>query len=100
MTHNRKFNMSKNNISPQNATDERAEQVLWDCLKEIPFIQVVKVEQRIIADPGKPEIVARIKVAERERLILAEVKVLHERDHSGLIQRRQRAFHPVGIGRL
>src|SRR5260221_4027078 len=56
------------------ATDERAEQLLWNCLKEIPFVQVVKVEQRIIADPGKPEIVARIKVADRERMILAEVQ--------------------------
>jgi len=66
--------MSKKNVSPQNATDERAEQILWDCLKEIPFVQILKVEQRIIPDPDKPEIVARIKVAEREILILAEVK--------------------------
>src|SRR5439155_8168483 len=56
------------------ATDEMAEQLVWDCLKEIPFVQILKVEQRIILDPGKPEIVARIKVADRERLLLAEVK--------------------------
>jgi len=61
-------------ISQTNATDERAEQLLWNCLKEIPFVQTLKVEQRIVSDPGKPEIVARIKVAERERIILAEVQ--------------------------
>src|SRR5206468_9873660 len=59
---------------PQTATDEAAEQLLWDCLKEIPFVQIIKIEQRIIADPGKPEIVARIKVGDRERVLLAEVK--------------------------
>jgi hypothetical protein len=66
--------MIKKTNSQQTATDERAEQLLWDALKEIPFLQVLKVEQRIISDPGKPEIVARIKVADRERLILAEVQ--------------------------
>jgi hypothetical protein len=66
--------ITKKTSSQQTATDERAEQLLWDALKEIPFVQILKVEQRIISDPGKPEIVARIKVAERERLILAEVQ--------------------------
>src|SRR5437016_4546755 len=66
--------INKKLTSQKTATDERAEQLLWDCLKEIPFVQILKVEQRIISDPGKPEIVARIKVAERERLILAEVQ--------------------------
>ena len=56
------------------ASDEALEQLLWDCLKEIPFAQMVKVEQRIITDPGRPDIVARIKLGEREKLILAEVK--------------------------
>jgi hypothetical protein len=65
---------NKKTSTPQSATDERAEQLLWDCLKEIPFVQILKVEQRIIVDPGKPEILARIKVGERERVILAEVK--------------------------
>src|SRR5580765_2829300 len=66
--------ITKKTSSQQTATDERAEQLLWDALKEIPFVQILKVEQRIISDPGKPEIVARIKVAERERIILAEVQ--------------------------
>jgi len=56
------------------ATDEATEQLLWDCLNEIPFLQTNKVEQRIIPEPGRPEIVARIKINERERVILAEVK--------------------------
>ena len=56
------------------ATDEAAEQVLWDCLREIPFLQIAKVEQRIIPTPSRPEIVARIKIGEEEKLILAEVK--------------------------
>ena len=59
---------------PVTATDEAAEQVLWDCLAEIPFVKVQKVEQRIITDPGRPEIVARINTAKGDRLILAEVK--------------------------
>lgn len=56
------------------ATDEASEQLLWDCLKEVPFLQVSKVEQRLIPEPGRPEIVARIKVGETEKVILAEVK--------------------------
>jgi hypothetical protein len=56
------------------ATDEAAEQLLWDCLSEIPFVQIQKVEQRIIPDRGKPEIVARIKAGDRDKVILAEVK--------------------------
>src|SRR5260370_836236 len=63
-------NMKK--TEPQvTATDEAAEQVLWDCLAEIPFVKVQKVEQRIITDPGRPEIVARINTAKGDRLILA-----------------------------
>ena len=66
----------KQNSSPTKvaATDEAAEELLWDCLKEIPFVQINKVEQRIIPERGRPEIVARIKINERERVILAEVK--------------------------
>jgi hypothetical protein len=57
------------------ATDETAEQALWDCLNEVPFLQgLQKVEQRLIAEPGKPEIVARVKMGEREKIILAEVR--------------------------
>ena len=56
------------------ATDEAHEQVLWDCLSEIPFVEMQKVEQRIIADPSRPEIVARARINGQERLILAEVK--------------------------
>jgi hypothetical protein len=56
------------------ATDEAAEQLLWDCLKEVPFLQVSKVEQRLLPTPGRPEIVARVKIGETEKLILAEVK--------------------------
>jgi hypothetical protein len=44
------------------ATDEALEQVLWDCLDEISFVETQKVEQRIIADPNRPEIVARAQV--------------------------------------
>src|SRR6266702_4459201 len=40
---------------PVTATDEAAEQVLWDCLAEIPFVKVQKVEQRIISDPGRSQ---------------------------------------------
>lgn len=56
------------------ATDEAAEELLWECLKEIPFLQILKVEQRLIPDPGRPEIVARVRIADQERPILAEVK--------------------------
>jgi len=65
---------SKKTGSNEVATDEAMEQLLWDSLKEIPFVKILKVEQRLISEPGKPEIVARIKVADRERLILAEVR--------------------------
>ncbi len=56
------------------ATDEAAEQLLWDCLAEIPFIQSQKVEQQIIRNPGRPEIVARVQTPGGNKLILAEVK--------------------------
>src|SRR5213596_2914380 len=65
---------TKKTNSHEVATDETIEQLLWDCLKEIPFVQIPKVEQRIIRDPGKPEIVARVKLGEREKVLLAEVK--------------------------
>ena len=66
--------MKRRKHSKVAATDEAAEQLLWDCLKEIPFLHVSKVEQRLIAAPGRPEITARVRVGENERLILAEVK--------------------------
>jgi hypothetical protein len=56
------------------ATDETIEQTLWDCLAEAPFIETQKVEQRVIADPTRPEIVARVRIGGQERLLLAEVK--------------------------
>jgi Transcriptional regulator, AbiEi antitoxin, Type IV TA system len=56
------------------ATDETIEQTLWDCLAEAPFIETQKVEQRVIADPTRPEIVARVQIGGQERLLLAEVK--------------------------
>lgn len=65
---------TKKNSPAVVATDEAAEQLLWDCLKEVPFLQVSKVEQRLIPVPGRPEIVARVKIGETEKLILAEVK--------------------------
>src|SRR6266436_6641970 len=69
-----RFRNMKKTEPPVTATDEAAEQVLWDCLAEIPFVKVQKVEQRIISDPGRPEIIARINTAKGDRLILAEVK--------------------------
>lgn len=68
--------MKRNKKSLTNvvATDEAAEQLLWDCLKEVPFLAVNKVEQRLIPTPGRPEIVARVKIGDNEKVILAEVK--------------------------
>jgi hypothetical protein len=65
---------SKNAPAKAVATNEVIEELLWDCLAEIPFIEMQKVEQRIIADASRPEIVARARIAGQERLILAEVK--------------------------
>src|SRR5215510_5510413 len=56
------------------ATDEAIEQMLWDCLAEVSFIETKRVEQRVIADPNRPEIVARLTIGGKERLLLAEVK--------------------------
>jgi hypothetical protein len=56
------------------ATDETIEQMLWDCLAEASFIETQKVEQRVIADPNRPEIVARVRIGGKERVLLAEVK--------------------------
>ena len=56
------------------ATDETIEQMLWDCLAEVSFIETKRVEQRVIADPNRPEIVARLTIGGKERVLLAEVK--------------------------
>ena len=64
----------KNALVKAVATDETIEQMLWDCLAEAPFIENHKVEQRLIADPNRPEIVARVRIGGQERLLLAEVK--------------------------
>src|SRR5688572_2433935 len=47
---------TKNALVKAVATDETIEQMLWDCLAEAPFIETQKVEQRVIADPNRPEI--------------------------------------------
>lgn len=56
------------------ATDEATEQLLWDCLDEIPFIEHKQVEQRLLAHPGRPEIVARLRIGGHDRTLVAEVK--------------------------
>lgn len=65
---------TKNGTLKASATDEAAEKLLWDCLVEVPFLQLQKVEQRVLKEPGRPEIVARVKLNERDKCILAEVK--------------------------
>ena len=56
------------------ATDETTEELLWDCLGEIPFIEHKQVEQRLLAHPGRPEIVARVRIGGQDRVLVAEVK--------------------------
>src|SRR5213594_1822570 len=73
-TEPRRTMKTKKSPSKAVATDEAIEQVLWDCLAEIPSVEMQKVEQRLIADPSRPEIVARARIGGQERLILAEVK--------------------------
>jgi len=65
---------TKKALTKDLATDEAVEQMLWDCLAEIPFVEVLKVEQRAIADPARPEIVGRIGGGGQETTIVAEVK--------------------------
>lgn len=57
------------------ATDDAIEQLLWDCLAEVPFLQIQKMEQRVFADPARPEIVGRIRFGTNERVVLAEVRM-------------------------
>src|SRR5205823_11340673 len=72
---NRRPRMKTKKAQPKDvATDEAIEQILCECLTEIPFVEVDKVEQRVIADPARPEIVARIRVRGQETAILAVVK--------------------------
>src|SRR5262245_35155030 len=56
--------------------DERAEEILWECLKEVPFLleNRVKVEQRLISEAGKADIEARVRVGDNEKVIFAIVK--------------------------
>ncbi|HKX63578.1 MAG TPA: type IV toxin-antitoxin system AbiEi family antitoxin [Verrucomicrobiae bacterium] len=56
------------------ATDDAIEQLLWNCLAEVPFLQIVKVEQRVFADASRPEVIARVRIGAQERILLAEVK--------------------------
>src|SRR5688572_30646632 len=58
------------------ATDERGEEALWECLNEVPFLQAnrVKVEQRLIAEPGKPDVEARVNLGQGDKIIFGLVK--------------------------
>lgn len=58
------------------ATDERAEEALWECLNEVPFLQAnrVKVEQRLIVEEGKPDVEARINLGQGDKVIFGQVK--------------------------
>jgi len=56
------------------ATDEAVERLFWETLDEIPFIEHKQVEQRMFAHPGRPEIVARIRINGQDRTLVAEVK--------------------------
>src|SRR5687768_7330924 len=58
------------------ATDERAEEVLWECLNEVPFLQAnrVKVEQRLIAEEGKPDVEARVNLGNGDKVIFGQIK--------------------------
>ena len=58
------------------ATDEHAEEVLWECLNEVPFLQAnrVKVEQRLLAEEGKPDVEARVSLGNGEKVIFGKVK--------------------------
>src|SRR5438552_16096811 len=71
-TEPRRTMKTKNAPAKGVATDEAIEQVLWDCLAEIAFVGKQKVEQRLIADPSRPEIVGRAHIGGQEWLILAE----------------------------
>ncbi len=66
----------KNLRTKPKATDERAEEVLWECLNEVPFLQAnrVKVEQRLLAEAGKPDLEARVALADGEKVIFGQVK--------------------------
>jgi hypothetical protein len=65
---------TRNTPAKSIATDETIEQLLWDCLDEIPFIEHKQVEQRIFAHPGRPEIVAKLRIGGQDRTLVAEVK--------------------------
>jgi hypothetical protein len=56
--------------------DERAEETLWECLNEIPFLQEsrVRVEQRLISEPGKPDVEARLRIEDEEMIIYGQVQ--------------------------
>src|SRR5687768_5779526 len=56
--------------------DERAEEALWECLNEIPFLQEnrVKVEQRLISEAGKPDVEARVRLGDVEKIIYGQVQ--------------------------
>jgi len=65
---------TRNTPAKSIATDETIEQLLWDCLDEIPFIEHKQVEQRIFAHPGRPEIIAKLRIGGQDRTLVAEVK--------------------------
>ena len=68
--------MKKQRAPKPKATDERAEEILWECLNEVPFLQAnrVKVEQRLLAEEGKPDLEARVSLGNGEQLIFGQVK--------------------------
>ncbi len=66
--------MKKSRTTRTFATDETIEELLLNSLKEIPFVQVKHIEQRIVPQTGRPEIIAKIQIGNNEKLVLAEVK--------------------------
>ena len=68
--------MSKKTKKAVTVADERAEETLWECLNEIPFLQEnrVRVEQRLIAEAGKPDVEARVRLGDEEKVIYGQVQ--------------------------
>lgn len=56
------------------ATDEAADQLLWDCLAEIPFLQTQKVEQRILREAGRPDIMAHVRTPAGPKVLLVQIQ--------------------------
>src|SRR5262245_38825205 len=54
--------------------EQQAEQALMTCLEGVPFLQVRPSKKASVKNEHRPDVLAKVKLPDREQLLVAEVK--------------------------